>query len=180
VHKLIADHVCNGFGATATMKLTVQRCGIWSAAVTLGGKNTAMPRAPKICAEPGCAKTCPLGARRCEAHKRVGKWQTYSGTSRTAAKGHVKNRAIVLRREQWCYLAYPGVCTKRSTVADHVIPLSAGGADDLGNLRGCCEPCHRVKTSQDAHRAMGHNVLPKPPRKESFRYVFTDPPDAKR
>ncbi len=32
--------------------------------------------------------------------------------------------------------------------ADHVLPLSEGGADTLNNLRTLCIPCHRQETSR--------------------------------
>jgi 5-methylcytosine-specific restriction protein A len=40
--------------------------------------------------------------------------------------------------------------------ADHVIPLSEGGADDLSNLAPIHRiPCHREKTANEAARARG-------------------------
>lgn len=33
---------------------------------------------------------------------------------------------------------------------DHIVPLSKGGTDDLGNLQWLCrEPCHAEKTRQE-------------------------------
>jgi len=33
--------------------------------------------------------------------------------------------------------------------ADHEIPLAMGGADEIGNLRLVCVPCHAEKTGRD-------------------------------
>lgn len=32
---------------------------------------------------------------------------------------------------------------------DHIIPLAAGGSNDLGNLRTLCTVCHRDKSRRD-------------------------------
>lgn len=46
---------------------------------------------------------------------------------------------------------------------DHIVPLSQGGADDLGNLQWLCKPCHRVKTAKEGGGACNHpDWLPKP------------------
>ncbi len=37
-------------------------------------------------------------------------------------------------------------------VADHVVPLWEGGADDEANLQLLCGACHKPKTREEAHR----------------------------
>lgn len=32
---------------------------------------------------------------------------------------------------------------------DHVVPLFAGGSNDLGNLEVLCPNCHRLKTQEE-------------------------------
>lgn len=32
---------------------------------------------------------------------------------------------------------------------DHVVPLRAGGTNDINNLRVLCKPCHRAKTRRE-------------------------------
>jgi 5-methylcytosine-specific restriction protein A len=118
-----------------------------------------MPRAPKICSEVGCtALVYDRSKSKCEDHKRVGKWPDRYGTTRTAAAGHVKNRKAVLERDPYCKLRFAGICTIRSTHCDHIIPVSAGGSDDLSNLQGVCNPCHLRKTSYEGHAALGHTT----------------------
>jgi 5-methylcytosine-specific restriction protein A len=123
-----------------------------------------MPRpGNKICAESGCPKMVPIGTRRCEAHKRIGKYPDRSGTSRTGTTRHIANRKEILKRQPDCRIGYPDICTGISTDADHIVALSQGGTDDLSNLQGACRRCHLRKASLEGHEARGHNVtLPKP------------------
>ena len=37
-------------------------------------------------------------------------------------------------------------------IADHIIPSSLGGGDDLDNLQAVCGPCHVSKTAAEAAR----------------------------
>jgi 5-methylcytosine-specific restriction endonuclease McrA len=47
-----------------------------------------------------------------------------------------------------CQIRIAGVCVGRATQADHIVPASAGGGDELSNLRAACTPCHRKVTAQ--------------------------------
>jgi len=58
-------------------------------------------------------------------------------------------RAAILRRDPTCQLRRPG-CTGRSTEADHVVPRSRGGSDDVDNGRGVCGSCHQAVTQEQA------------------------------
>lgn len=42
----------------------------------------------------------------------------------------------------YCGLQHPKM------VVDHMVPLSLGGTDDLGNLVAACEPCNRSKSAK--------------------------------
>jgi 5-methylcytosine-specific restriction endonuclease McrA len=53
-------------------------------------------------------------------------------------------RAAVLARDGWTCQQ----CGARATDADHIIPRSAGGLDDLANLRSLCGRCHHRATGQ--------------------------------
>lgn len=63
-----------------------------------------------------------------------------------------KRKAVILRDGFQCYLcdrqvvdiAGPGGRANRLTI-DHVIPVSAGGSNDLDNLRVCCKGCNTDK-----------------------------------
>ena len=51
-------------------------------------------------------------------------------------------RLATLKRDHFrCQLVLPG-CERRATIADHVVPRSAGGVDALYNLRATCRACH--------------------------------------
>lgn len=56
-----------------------------------------------------------------------------------------------------CRLRYPGVCQGRATTADHTVPWTLGGTDDMSNLEPACVPCNRHKATKivttDASRA---------------------------
>jgi len=58
-----------------------------------------------------------------------------------------RKRDAVARRDQYtCQVC--GRITDEGD-ADHVIPLSKGGTDDLRNIRWMCRPCHRDKTMRE-------------------------------
>jgi 5-methylcytosine-specific restriction endonuclease McrA len=58
-------------------------------------------------------------------------------------------RDRVVNDEPICWLQFPGVCTRVSTTADHVIPKSV--RPDLvmvrSNLRGACLPCNKARNT---------------------------------
>ncbi|MBE7519561.1 MAG: HNH endonuclease [Thermoflexaceae bacterium] len=35
---------------------------------------------------------------------------------------------------------------------DHIVPLAAGGSNELANLRTLCVPCHRRRAARPAER----------------------------
>lgn len=51
------------------------------------------------------------------------------------------------------------VCNRPGALeTDHVIPLAEGGTDHPDNLKPIhAEPCHRLKTQQEAARALQHH-----------------------
>jgi 5-methylcytosine-specific restriction protein A len=52
-------------------------------------------------------------------------------------------RAAWLEEHPYCV-----VCGEVATEVDHVIPLSAGGADDESNYQSLCKTHHSVKTGR--------------------------------
>lgn len=53
----------------------------------------------------------------------------------------------VVREEPTCRLRFPGICTLKSTTADHIVPVSVDPkqALDRSNCRGSCEPCNTAR-----------------------------------
>ena len=83
---------------------------------------------------------------RCEEH-RADPW---GGSTRdtTSARWQAL-RLRVLRRDHWtCYR-----CGGVAKVADHIVPLSEGGADTEDNLGALCVDCDRSKSSREGNRA---------------------------
>jgi len=73
---------------------------------------------------------------------------------------HDRMRKIVLREEPLCRPCQARGRITASTIADHITPLSEGGTGDRENYQGICEPCHDLKTAEEAARARGA----RPPR----------------
>lgn len=61
-------------------------------------------------------------------------------------------RAAVLARDPICRT--PG-CGRPSQHADHIVPRSRGGADNMANLRGLCASCHSTVTRQGNAKPLG-------------------------
>lgn len=90
------------------------------------------------------------------AHPTVGKDGRYQ-VVRTAADrrlpGHI--RTLVLRRDRYqcVFCGHNGILE-----VDHIIPWSAGGADDMDNLRTLCRPCNQDRSNYrvpgDDHRRL--------------------------
>jgi 5-methylcytosine-specific restriction enzyme A len=121
-------------------------------------------RVPKICGRAGCPKLCPSGTRYCPEHTKERNWAGASGRPRSRnIPDSVKLN--VLRRDGFlCTIRYEDICEGYATDVDHITPVSEGGGDELTSLASACRSCHRRKSSQEAHRAQGHNVGQAPPR----------------
>ena len=59
----------------------------------------------------------------------------------------------VLRRDRFvCQLRLDG-CMERATEADHIVPVSRGGAEyDVSNGQALCASCHSKKTASERAR----------------------------
>src|SRR5579871_2221454 len=67
-----------------------------------------------------------------------------SAASRGYDATHRKLRKLILARDPICR----GCESAVSTVAEHVVPLTCGGARlDPANLQGCCKSCADYKTN---------------------------------
>ena len=69
-------------------------------------------------------------------------------------------RAECIERHPICATAG---CGQPSRVADHVIPRSQGGADDIDNLVGRCITCHNARrgTAEPVLRGCGPDGTPR-------------------
>ena len=65
---------------------------------------------------------------------------------------HKKTMAVLLRDSFGCH--YCGEVTL-SSVADHKVPLSLGGTDDMSNLVCACQPCNASKGATPLSRWRG-------------------------
>ncbi|MGH3478439.1 MAG: HNH endonuclease [Nocardioidaceae bacterium] len=72
-----------------------------------------------------------------------------SGSDPTKSRAWRVLRDDVIKHEPICWLQMPGICTRVSTTADHVIPKSQ--RPDLAmvrtNLRGACLPCNKARNT---------------------------------
>lgn len=108
-----------------------------------------MPRAAKICAEPGCPNLEP-----CPHHVKE-PWAGSTRRSRTQLSGsreQKRNRFVMRKHGGICH-----VCGEAgANQVDHVIPLAQGGQDTIDNLRPIhATPCHRDKTQAEAKAGRG-------------------------
>jgi 5-methylcytosine-specific restriction endonuclease McrA len=96
------------------------------------------------------------GTSRCRAHTTNGWGSKKNKAARDANyvdPVYRRNRAIALEREPVCHWKIPGVCTGRSTTADHLLAVSLGGDNSLGNLVGACRRCNEAR-GRDLGNAM--------------------------
>lgn len=92
-------------------------------------------------------RACICGVVNCRRHITHGWGSKRNKATRDANyvdPAYRRNRAIALKREPECHWRLPG-CTGRSTQADHLVPVSRGGTNDLGNLVGSCQHCNEAR-----------------------------------
>jgi len=74
---------------------------------------------------------------------------------RTRAWRRLRDR--VVREEPTCWLQLPGICTRYSETADHVITVKE--RPDLAlvraNLRGACHACNRSRNAKTVEEIAG-------------------------
>lgn len=70
-------------------------------------------------------------------------------------------RLAVLTRDPVCSTRG---CDRKSTHCDHIVPRSAGGADNMANCRGVCTSCHnrRSASGNAPLRAVGCDATGRP------------------
>lgn len=108
-------------------------------------------RAPHICGRLECTTIVPYGQRFCQAHAKPA-WQgaRTASSRRTGNRRWKVQRAKALQRDgHTCQVRGPR-CTVGATEVDHIVPVSAGGTDDLSNLQSVCRADHNAKTQAEA------------------------------
>lgn len=90
-------------------------------------------------------------------------WRGHWPSDPTKTYAWRKLRDRVVTEEPVCWLAFGGICTGRSTTADHVIPKTV--RPDLAltrsNLRGACGPCNLARGRTPVERlALGGGTEP--------------------
>jgi len=106
------------------------------------------------CRHQGCGVLIRGPSGHCEEHRGEARKRQDEARPSAARRGydagHRRRRAAFLADHLTCMR--PG-CGVESTVLDHKIPLSQGGADDESNWQALCEACHNSwKQRQDRAR----------------------------
>ncbi len=68
-----------------------------------------------------------------------------SACKRGYGRAHRRRREYVLRCDSVCMKYHK----EPSTDADHIVPLSKGGKDNVSNMQGLCASCHSQKTATE-------------------------------
>lgn len=107
-----------------------------------------MPRASRVCIEPGCPEITEKGTR-CAKHSKA-----RVNYTRGSNRQWRKLRDRILRRDGYrcTYTDDAGRCRERDRLhVDHIIPVSLGGTDDEVNLRVLCEWHNLSKSNKPEH-----------------------------
>lgn len=99
----------------------------------------------RTCHWPGCHRR--QDALYCGLHSRFSSRNHHGIPRRARGLGpdYVLAKVIVIARDGGrCQLRLPG-CTVVATSADHIVPRSRGGTNDLTNLRAACRHCNSAR-----------------------------------
>ena len=104
-----------------------------------------MPRAPRICSQPGCPQQAGANAR-CQQHQP----KAWANTTRLSTRHQSWRRAVLNRDDHTCQR-----CGAPATEADHIVPRSVAPhlELDVDNGQALCSPCHKIKTRAEANAA---------------------------
>lgn len=116
----------------------------------------------QICIEPGCGAKC--SGRYCARHGGAllrARGSAPSARQRGYDSRHEKWRLLILHRDPLCQISafilarFPDCAAAKrcggmspSVIADHIIPLRAGGDFSMSNGQGGCRACHNFKTRE--------------------------------
>jgi hypothetical protein len=114
-----------------------------------------MPRAPRICAAPGCANLIKVGEQ-CPNHPR----RQWNKDRQTVNRNRTVGREALRRQHvgsgKKCVLKF-ACCTGVATELDRI---DHRGDYTPGNVQGVCHECHQVKSSREGNAAQGHRTGP--------------------
>lgn len=103
---------------------------------------------PHPCRYPGCGTLIRGGSGYCSDHRSQARKREDEARPSPAKRGYGpewrRRRAAFLEANPYCVEPRGNGkrCGAPSTVCDHVVPLSLGGADDESNWQALCKPCH--------------------------------------
>jgi len=106
------------------------------------GLNSLPTLTSKACAHRGCAAVGD--SRFCDLHKNNQDHRS-SAARRGYNRRHRAWRELVLAAHPICEACRHA----EAIVADHIVPLSAGGDYSLENGQGLCARCHAQKTARE-------------------------------
>lgn len=113
-----------------------------------------MPRAPRRCSSCETDLVRPP-AKYCPTCTKAKAWQGSDRGPETAGRPWRKIRAAVLERDgHRCVQC--GV--QGANHADHVVPKSQGGGDEMSNLQTMCARCHAKKTGRESGRGIESKI----------------------
>ncbi|MEU0071293.1 HNH endonuclease signature motif containing protein [Streptomyces sp. NPDC006332] len=92
-----------------------------------------------------CKRLYPLGSR-CEPCARSGAKRREQNRKHTRPSAWARGYNTQYRKARAAILADNPVCSicysRPAETADHIVPLSRGGTNDIENLRPACGPCN--------------------------------------
>lgn len=137
------------------------RCEEGGSVVTSLASTTPIINVPLVvCGHPGCSAVTSDGGLCAEHRKNRGDSgkaarvrQRYRDRGTSSERGYdivwQRLRKMVLAKEPLCRACKASGRLTVATVVDHIIPMSAGGENDDGNLQPLCKPCHDSKTYRE-------------------------------
>lgn len=99
------------------------------------GENNAMKRPCLDCGTPATGSRCPEHTRQAQRQRDIRRGTAHA---RGYNAEYRHNRRIVLEESNYACRW----CGRYANTVDHVIPLSRGGSNDVGNLVASCAYCN--------------------------------------